>query len=358
MEKLLLFGALAFGLHAFGQVPSYVPANGLLSFWGFNNNTNDDSGNGNNGTNNGASFVNDRFGTSNSALSFNGSNSFVAVNSDPEWDFGTDEFSVSTWVLYTDSLQTGNVIRYDNCLGSAGLWYLRVNQEGVVHRNYDQSHSSPMYLTPDTFMADSSWHHIVVTRDISSGILSYYLDGVVVDTTLDNSNNIIASVSASLSIGRCGSYNGEYFAGLIDDIGIWGRALSACEVEDLYNAQLNSTIFTATQNGTQLTADQSGATYQWLDCDNNYAVINGETNQSYTPAVTGNYAVEVNMNGCVDTSACFLVDYTGIEELLQTEKELVKIVDFMGRETEYKPNTPLIFIYSDGTRERVMKLEE
>jgi hypothetical protein len=48
----------------------------------------------------------------------------------------------------------------------------------------------------------------------------------------------------------------------------------------------------------------------------------------------------------------------GIEELLQTEKALVKIVDFMGRETEFKPNTPLIFIYSDGTRERVMKLEE
>ena len=64
------------------------------------------------------------------------------------------------------------------------------------------------------------------------------------------------------------------------------------------------------------------------------------------------------MNGCADTSACFLVDYTGIEELLQTEKELVKIVDFMGRETEYKPNTPLIFIYSDGTRKRVMKLED
>jgi hypothetical protein len=34
------------------------------------------------------------------------------------------------------------------------------------------------------------------------------------------------------------------------------------------------------------------------------------------------------------------------------------IVDFMGRVIEFKPNTPLIFIYSDGTRERVMKIEE
>ena len=58
-----------------------------------------------------------------------------------------------------------------------------------------------------------------------------------------------------------------------------------------------------------------------------------------------------------DSCSCFLVDNTGIEELLQNEKELVKIVDFMGRETEFKPNTPLIFIYSDGTVEKKMILE-
>ena len=54
---------------------------------------------------------------------------------------------------------------------------------------------------------------------------------------------------------------------------------------------------------------------QWLDCDNNDAEINGETNQSYTPTVTGNYSVEVTLNGCVDTSACMLVDFTGINEI-------------------------------------------
>ncbi|MDB4090929.1 hypothetical protein N9528_01225 [Crocinitomicaceae bacterium] len=39
-------------------------------------------------------------------------------------------------------------------------------------------------------------------------------------------------------------------------------------------------------------------------------------------------------------------------------RERIMIIDFMGRETEFKANTPLIFIYSDGTRERVMKMEE
>jgi len=113
-----------------------------------------------------------------------------------------------------------------------------------------------------------------------------------------------------------------------------------------------------TQSGVQLTADQAGVSYQWLDCDNGYAVISGETNQTYSPTATGNYAVQVTSGGCSDTSACFTVSIVGLEDLLQSDKTLVKIIDFMGRETVFRPNTPLIFIYSDGTRERVMKIEK
>lgn len=84
---------------------------------------------------------------------------------------------------------------------------------------------------------------------------------------------------------------------------------------DSVTITVNQADVNVTQNGTTLTAVQAGANYQWLDCDNNYAEINGETNQSYTPAVTGNYSVEVTINGCVDTSACILVDFTGIDEI-------------------------------------------
>lgn len=116
-----------------------------------------------------------------------------------------------------------------------------------------------------------------------------------------------------------------------------------------------------TQNGTLLTADLASAAYQWVDCDDNNNPIPGETSQSFTPTVTGNYAVEITVaNACGSTntnlSDCFLVDYTGLEELLNGEKELVKIIDITGRETEFKPNTPLIFMYSDGSTERVMEI--
>ena len=54
------------------------------------------------------------------------------------------------------------------------------------------------------------------------------------------------------------------------------------------------------------TAVQDSATYQWLDCDNGYAVIVGDTNQSFSSTVYGNIAVEINRNGCIDTSACMI----------------------------------------------------
>ena len=112
-----------------------------------------------------------------------------------------------------------------------------------------------------------------------------------------------------------------------------------------------------TQVGTLLTADQTGATYQWLDCYNNFATVNGATSQSFTLQNTGNYAVEVMVNGCSDTSACYIVDYTGIDELGAGEKTLVKIVDLTGRETNPSNNTVLIYIYSDGTTERIYNFE-
>ncbi|MDX2359165.1 MAG: T9SS type A sorting domain-containing protein [Crocinitomicaceae bacterium] len=67
--------------------------------------------------------------------------------------------------------------------------------------------------------------------------------------------------------------------------------------------------------GITITADVVGATYQWVDCDNGNADVNGETSQSFTPTVNGNYAVEVTENGCTETSACEAVTTIGIDEL-------------------------------------------
>ena len=61
----------------------------------------------------------------------------------------------------------------------------------------------------------------------------------------------------------------------------------------------------------------------------------------------------------MDTSACYLIDLTGMDELmLGTNKEVEGIYDLTGRRTEFRPNTPLIIVYKDGTRQRIFKLRE
>ena len=66
----------------FSQAPSYVPANGLVGWWPFNGNANDESGNGNNGTVSGATLTADRNGVANQAYSFDGNDLIQITN----WD--------------------------------------------------------------------------------------------------------------------------------------------------------------------------------------------------------------------------------------------------------------------------------
>ena len=82
MINKLLFTALLFifTLNVFSQVPNYVPTNGLVGYWPFNGNANDESGNGNNGTVNGATLTTDRFGNANSAYSFDGVDDYIQTN--------------------------------------------------------------------------------------------------------------------------------------------------------------------------------------------------------------------------------------------------------------------------------------
>jgi hypothetical protein len=67
-------------------------------------------------------------------------------------------------------------------------------------------------------------------------------------------------------------------------------------------------------NGTTITADSAGLSYQWISCSNDKPIIPGAIGQSYTPAGSGTYAVVETKNGCVDTSNCVAIVVTGIIE--------------------------------------------
>ena len=76
------------------------------------------------------------------------------------------------------------------------------------------------------------------------------------------------------------------------------------------NALPDTTII---NNAGQLSAAEAGASYQWLDCDNGLSPIAGATAQSFSPTVSGNYALAISANGCSDTSACRNVLIVGLE---------------------------------------------
>lgn len=75
---------------------------------------------------------------------------------------------------------------------------------------------------------------------------------------------------------------------------------------------------TVSQTMTTLTANESSATYQWIDC-NTDTPISGATNQTYVPVVNGNYAVEITSGICTERSACILFDTLGLESFLNNE---------------------------------------
>ena len=92
---------------------------------------------------------------------------------------------------------------------------------------------------------------------------------------------------------------------------------SAAGCDSLVNLTLNVETIDdqVTVNNEQLTATQTGATYKWLDCDNGNAPITLETNQTFAPTVSGNYAVEITIGTCSDTSACTQITVTiGLDE--------------------------------------------
>jgi Secretion system C-terminal sorting domain len=78
-----------------------------------------------------------------------------------------------------------------------------------------------------------------------------------------------------------------------------------------------------TVNSHIMVATQTSATYQWLDCNNNFAPIPGATAKQFIPTVPGTYALSVTKNGCNDTSACYTILTIGLNDLVANEDILI-----------------------------------
>jgi hypothetical protein len=84
-----------------------------------------------------------------------------------------------------------------------------------------------------------------------------------------------------------------------------------CDSILLIDLAINSVDTGVTRFNQTLKSNVGGGIYQWLDCNNNFKAISGETGQSFTPQKPGDYAVKITKNGCTDTSQCYSIQNVG-----------------------------------------------
>ncbi len=89
---------------------------------------------------------------------------------------------------------------------------------------------------------------------------------------------------------------------------------TGCDSVVSLDLTINTVDTSLVANGAVLTAQAGGAGYRWLDCDNSYEPVPGETGQSFTATANGNYAVEITQNECADTSYCYAVTTVSVSD--------------------------------------------
>ncbi len=221
-------------------VPIYVPTSGLVAWYPFTGNANDSSGHGYNGIDSGASLTSDRFGNANSAYYFNGVNSNILLSS----TISSGPSTVSIWVN-VDSIITwvcGSYVLGEEFFSTLSNVACCSGYEMVLNWN-DPSYKSRVVLNNDTGVFDTfnlhTWVHICQTYQTDT--YTVYINGNLVNSSFCsrplNSNPIrLGARYQATCVGTTGVFPYYFFNGKLDDIGIWNRILTPCEISDLYRS--------------------------------------------------------------------------------------------------------------------------
>lgn len=136
------------------------------------------------------------------------------------------------------------------------------------------------------------------------------------DSVITVNLTILSSTQSSSNINTCSAFtspsgkvwttSGTYLDTILNSAG--------CDSIMTFNLTIVSVDNGVTKNKDSLIASSEGS-YQWLDCENNFSVISGATNQRYIPSQDGEYAVEVTESGCMDTSECISFVLSSVEGL-------------------------------------------
>ena len=300
LNQLILLITAICSLNASAQVvPSYVPTTGLVGWWPFNGNATDESINTNNGIINGATLTTDRIGATNKAYSFNNTDITVPIANS---NF-LNNFSLSIWVNMDSSSRFNNYPTFFVGQNKSIMWQFEIWPSSTSIPKYNfyflNNYNIPGLQVEDghtlTTANYNTWHHVVIKN--LSHINYLYLDGVHVATSSPSTLQGVQSGSY-IKFGNGILIPTEKFIGKLDDIGIWNRALTDCEIKKLYNSGSGLTLSTSSSTiclGESKVLSASGAT--------NYLWSTGATTSSITvtPSVSTVYTVTTTYSvGCTD----------------------------------------------------------
>ena len=225
----------AFCLTAVGQVPDYVPTEGLVAWWTFDGDTQDASDNQIHGTSIAASFVPDRFNNDAGAIHMEG-NGLV--------DFGLDQRfgvvsgagrTVAFWVK-SEMQVIPRLQKYENSVSGNSNFFVGPAPYppfSAANGITVTANGESAYTTID--LDWSFWFHVAVVYDGAMGESTLFIDGVPVATEPLTFNNNVSSQPLQLIAARVSNdypdSNGE-----VDDLGFWQRVLSGDEILALYEA--------------------------------------------------------------------------------------------------------------------------
>jgi hypothetical protein len=227
---LVFAGLIIGGWFGYSKIRIYkFMKEGLIADYPLNGNANDASGNNHNGSVVGASPCKDRFGKANSALSFNGVDNYISFESIPLKKL--DNCSLSAWINPASIDQDSMAV----CMGSDDGRIGNGFEFGVSGGNSPGNHlygilGSVAWIDSGyIFPSPNAWYHVVMLR--TNGVTKFYVNGI--QTANTESRRPFAPKAFTI-----GSATGiRFFNGMIDDVRIYNRALSASEIQAIYTDQ-------------------------------------------------------------------------------------------------------------------------
>ena len=222
--KLIIISASL--IISFLTISSAGAESNLVGYWKMNDNWNDSSSNGNDGTgHDGATFADGIVGR---CGSFNGSSSYVDVGTGDSLNVAYSGFTLMAWIKPSVTSPSSNIIEIGTFDKKCALTVYGTSGICVIHRYTGAAHGI-RYMSGFGHWDTSKWYHIAATWDGSTYKL--YIDGVSYPYRTGTYN-----IGPANTIGKSGAYTsrGWFFHGLIDEAKVCNRALSEEEIKTEY----------------------------------------------------------------------------------------------------------------------------